>query len=138
MSANTTAPPNWFAPVNYYDGQILVRLVVTKGITQASRIEICMSKTGGSDPKHTCPTLISNIMGEGEFTKQNVNAGGLLLNVLAQGTMVKADFETPFATSDFHLIKEHGVPLVGPVIGKLTMVLVPKGQTFSGWAGYPK
>lgn len=84
MTANVSTPANWIAPTNYYDGQILVRLVVTKGVPDLGRLE------------------------------------------------------TPFATSEFLLVKEHGVPLAGPVVGKLTMVLVPRGLTFSGWAGYPK
>lgn len=131
-------PDNWFEPNNYWEGQILVRLNVAMGIPDVAGIEMCIAKASADDPKHTCPNLISGFKGEGEFTKKNLRANAMLLNVLSKATMDENDFKSTFAVSTLRLVKDHFTELPGPVEGHMTIVLVPKGLEFSGWSNYPK
>jgi hypothetical protein len=137
-SINHKQPDNWFSPIDYYHGTMEVRAIVASAPTGYYGIELCLYKSGPNDAKHDCLPLLYKMMGSGTITRTQPRTDIILRNALAQSTVTEADFMTPWASNNTRLVGgDHQVSLPGPVKIKLTIVLVPKGGTFSGWSKYP-
>ncbi|MDX2020990.1 MAG: hypothetical protein SF187_12185 [Deltaproteobacteria bacterium] len=131
-------PNNWFAPIDYYNGSMEVRADVTAAPSGFYGLELCLYKSGPNDAKHDCLPLAYRLMGTGQMLKTHTKTSIILRNFLAQGTVSEDDFKTPWAANNTRLVgSEHAMTIAGPVKTHLTIVLVPKGYTFSGWSKYP-
>jgi len=131
-------PNNWFSPIDYYNGSMEVRADVTAAPAGFYGLELCLYKSGPGDAKHDCLPLAYRLMGTGQRLKTHPKASIILRNFLAQGEVTEDDFKTPWAANNTRLVgAEHAMPIAGPVKTHLTIVIVPKGYTFSGWSKYP-
>jgi len=131
-------PNNWFSPIDYYNGSMEVRADVTAAPAGFYGLELCLYKSGPGDAKHDCLPLAYRLMGTGQRLKTHPKPSIILRNFLAQGEVTEDDFKTPWAANNTRLVgAEHAMPIAGPVKTHLTIVIVPKGYTFSGWSKYP-
>jgi len=132
-------PSNWFAPIDYYGGSMEVRAIVSEAPSGTYGFELCLYKASPNDALHNCLPIAYNLKGTGEILKTNKATRVILKNPLVTASFKEADYMTPWAYINTRLIgTQHIQTIPGPVKTHLTIVLVPKGQTFSGWANYPK
>jgi hypothetical protein len=131
-------PSNWFSPIDYYNGSMEVRANVTAAPSGTYGLELCLYKSGPGDAKHDCMPLAYLLKGTGEHLVTNRKSSIILRNPLAAAGVTEQDFMTPWAANNTRLVgSQHAMPIAGPVVTHLTIVLVPKGYTFSGWSKYP-
>lgn len=130
-------PPNWYSPIDYYNGKIEVRLQVTsKPDMTPVWLELCYWQDYLGSPNHTCMHCInqSTLTKPGVYTCETKAGGG--------GAV---DYHKPFVAMQ-HRVKDgtngRGTDLANengkglPISAHYTVVLVPSGAQFSGWASY--
>jgi hypothetical protein len=135
QSPDKMPPNNWKAPIDYYDGEVEVRLdVKSKEDTTPVWLELCMWTGSLGASTHTCFHCLDLFTTPGLYTcslTPNSQAG-------------LADFTMPFAAMQ-HRSKDgtngRGTDLQNemkglPIDTHYTIILVPKGDTFSGWDAY--
>lgn len=130
-------PPDWYAPTNYFDGEIRTRLVVTSKPTSLPVwAEICFwqDRLGG---RHVCMAVVLPPWSTtGTYTYRTKATAIRFLD--------QVDFSKPFAVIE-HRLKDGTGKLRGDDLGdahlplqvRYTVVLVPKGETFAGWEQHP-
>jgi hypothetical protein len=133
-----TGPKNWYDAdgTDYYDGKIEFRVTVTaKADATPVWHELCQWQNALGDAAHVCLHCLSLYGQPGEYTCETTAA--------AQGGPV--DYHKPFVAVQ-NRVKDgtsgRGTDLTTekkglPIDYHYTVVIVPKGQTFSGWSAYP-
>jgi hypothetical protein len=131
-------PSSWYSPVDYYGGKIEVRLEVSKKADATPAwIELCMWQGMLGAPTHTCLHCLPEFTSTGTYTCEMSPSQGL--------NAASVDFHDPFVAMQ-HRAKDGAGGVRGrdltayptslPIVTHYTVVLVPKGATFSGWAAY--
>ena len=133
-----TGPHNWFDEngVDYYDGKVEFRVNVTaKADATPVWHELCHWQNALGDNAHVCLHCLALYTKPGEYTCETTAA--------QQGGPV--DYHKPFVAVQ-NRVKDgtsgRGTDLTTenkglPIDYHYTVVIVPKGQAFSGWASYP-
>ena len=133
-----TGPHNWFDDngVDYYDGKVEFRVNVTaKADATPVWHELCHWQNALGDAAHVCLHCLALYTKPGEYTCETTAA--------QQGGPV--DYHKPFVAVQ-NRVKDgtsgRGTDLTTqkkglPIDYHYTVVIVPKGQAFSGWASYP-
>ena len=133
-----TGPHNWFDDngVDYYDGKVEFRVNVTaKADATPVWHELCQWQNALGDNAHVCLHCLALYTKPGEYTCETTAA--------QQGGPV--DYHNPFVAVQ-NRVKDgtsgRGTDLTTqnkglPIDYHYTVVIVPKGQAFSGWASYP-
>ncbi len=130
-------PHNWYADngVDYYHGKIEFRVTVTaKADATPVWHELCQWQNSLGDADHVCLHCLALYTKTGEYTCETTAA--------AQGG--PPDYHNPFVAVQ-NRVKDgtsgRGTDLTTenkglPIDYHYTVVIVPAGQTFSGWDGY--
>jgi hypothetical protein len=131
-------PTNWYDDngVDFYDGKVEFRVTVTaKADATPVWHELCHWQNALGDAAHVCLHCLELYTKTGEYTCETTAP--------AQGGPV--DYHKPFVAVQ-NRVKDgsagRGTDLATlnkglPIDYHYTVVIVPKGQTFSGWASYP-
>jgi hypothetical protein len=131
-------PNNWYDDngIDYYDGKVEFRVTVTaKADATPVWHELCHWQNALGDAAHVCLHCLALYTKTGEYTCETTAA--------AQGGPV--DYHKPFVAVQ-NRVKDgsagRGTDLATlnkglPIDYHYTVVIVPKGATFSGWASYP-
>jgi hypothetical protein len=130
-------PHNWYADngVDYYNGKVEFRVTVTaKADATPVWHELCQWQNSLGDADHVCLHCLALYTKPGEYTCETTAA--------AQGG--PPDYHNPFVAVQ-NRVKDgtsgRGTDLTTenkglPIDYHYTVVIVPAGQTFSGWGGY--
>ncbi len=131
-------PVNWYNDngLNYHDGKIEFRVTVTaKADATPVWHELCHWQHALGDTAHVCLHCLPRYTATGEYTCETTAS--------EQGGPV--DYHKPFVAVQ-NRVKDgtsgRGSDLISlnkglPIDYHYTVVLVPAGQTFSGWDKYP-
>jgi len=151
---DTLPASNWLSPVDYYNGQIQIRYVINSPPTQvAGKLQVCFWTMGNGDGDgknyfpESCSEQVSH-SGVGTYTITKPtpaswwkNSGvpldfthpeWFLIRVVlrgASGCNVTTYNVTNACWSEWPLYKDMKF--------RVTLVMVGKGDTFSGWSNYP-
>ena len=133
-----TGPVNWYSDEgrDYYAGKVEFRVTVrTKADGTPVWHELCHWQNSLGDPAHVCLHCLPLYTSPGEYSCETSAA--------EQGGPV--DYHEPFVAVQ-NRVKDgssgRGMDLITlkkglPIDYHYTVVLVPAGQTFSGWSNYP-
>ncbi|MBW2527415.1 MAG: hypothetical protein JRI23_24750 [Deltaproteobacteria bacterium] len=147
--------PDWSSPVDYYQGEIHLRYVINAPADQqAGILQTCIWTMGDEDGDgrnyfpESCSSFVS-FAGVGEY----VDTGNVEVATWWKNDDVPLDFSHPERFLIRAVLRgESGCnvttynvsgacwnewPTYENMTFRITMVMVPPGETFSGWSNYP-
>lgn len=154
MPGDQLPAANWSSPVDYYQGQMQIRYVISAPADQAPGVlQVCIWTLGSEDGDgrdyfpESCSGFVAHD-GVGEYVDD-----GQVVSDWWQNEDVPLDFSHPerfrvgavlrgasgcnVTTYDVDGACWDEWPTFQDMVFRVTMVMVPPGETFSGWASYP-
>jgi hypothetical protein len=138
---------NWMSPTNYYDGQMQIRYLIRGPAGQKpGKLQVCFWTMPSWQPESCSPNVL--FTGVGTFLNPALVPSAWWKNAnvpldfshpekLTAGVVLRGTSDCCVTTfSDPDACWEQW-PDFQAMTFRLTMVMVPKGATFSGWQSYP-